>query len=697
MLSLLPTFISQLHMDSLAANCRRLVIVEGDLRWATNITQLFSDHYSAMLWAGEDAPESMLQCLFKTAKKWLGQETDCIAINAHHGIDANVIGALSGTIKGGGVMLLLLPLGWKFNANISSFMKRLSLLCAEPDVITLSQDTNIPVFKPWICQLHSNVDFTSSAPRFCLTQQQEDAVDAIIKVAAGHRKRPLVLSADRGRGKSSALGIAAAELMLARKIKIAVTSPSFACASTVFSHAQQRLIDADTTHPHRLLCQGSELHFISPDVICDFADKYDFILVDEAAAIPGDTLIALLNRHNRLVFATTIHGYEGTGRGFEIKFKQALNKKMPQWKALHIEQPIRWQVNDPLELWVFNALLLNAEYSIIETLPDATISYELVSKSELVANKNLLSQIVGLLIHAHYQTSPNDVQQLLDDSTQHVLVARSEQHVIGCCLLVKEGEFDDDLAQAVMLGQRRIKGHLLAQSIAAHLGFKAAAKQSCFRILRIAVLPVFHRQRIGHQLLSCAEKYALSCGVDYIGTSFGASDELVNFWHNAGFTPIRLGINKDAASGLHSLLCVKVFNPNCYDSWLNNAEILFSASFSAQRVEQFQQLAPELFLRLYRNKKSHSIDYQLPEPFIQSQLKGFCLGALGYDYVVASIETKLSSYLLSDDCTRNEELFFVIAKVMQRQAWTDVISSFKFTGRKQAENILRQFVRENLI
>ncbi|PQJ61783.1 tRNA(Met) cytidine acetyltransferase TmcA [Photobacterium angustum] len=697
MLSLLPTFISQLHTDSLAANCRRLVIVEGDLRWATQITQLFSEHYSAMLWAGEDAPESIVHCHFKTAKKWLGQETDCIAINAHHGIDANVIGALSGTIKGGGVMLLLLPLGWKCDANISPFMKRLSLLCAEPDVITLSQNTNIPVFKPWICQSHSNVDFASSAPRFCLTQQQEDAVDAIIKVAVGHRKRPLVLSADRGRGKSSALGIAAAELMLARKMKIAVTSPSFACASTVFSHAQQRLIDADTTHPHRLLCQGSELHFIAQDVICDAADKYDFILVDEAAAIPGDTLISLLNRHNRLVFASTIHGYEGTGRGFEIKFKQALNKKMPQWKAVHIEQPIRWQVNDPLEQWVFNALLLNAEFSTLETLSGATISYELVTKAELVTNNNLLSQIVGLLIHAHYQTSPNDVQQLLDDSTQHVLVARSEHHVIGCCLLVEEGGFDDDLAQAVMLGQRRIKGHLLAQSIAAHLGLKAAAKQSCYRILRIAVLPVLHRKGIGQQLLSRAEQYALACGVDYIGTSFGATDELVNFWHNVGFTPIRLGINKDAASSLHSLLCVKVFNPNCYDIWFNDAALLFSASFSAQRVEQFKQLAPELFLRLYRNKKSHSIDYQLSERFIQSQLDGFCLGALGYDYVVASIETRLSSYLLSDDCTRNEELFFAIAKVMQRQAWTDVISSFKFTGRKQAENILRKFVRENLI
>ena len=50
-----------------------------------------------------------------------------------------------------------------------------------------------------------------------------------------------------------------------------------------------------------------------------------------------------------MVFASTVSGYEGNGRGFEIKFLPELEKLYPQWKAANITTPYRWKKNDPLE------------------------------------------------------------------------------------------------------------------------------------------------------------------------------------------------------------------------------------------------------------------------------------------------------------------------------------------------------------
>ena len=56
-------------------------------------------------------------------------------------------------------------------------------------------------------------------------QDQNDVIEQIKKVASGHRKRPLVLTADRGRGKTAALGIILAQLVQETPRNILVTAP----------------------------------------------------------------------------------------------------------------------------------------------------------------------------------------------------------------------------------------------------------------------------------------------------------------------------------------------------------------------------------------------------------------------------------------------------------------------------------------
>ena len=250
-------------------------------------------------------------------------------------------------------------------------------------------------------------------PFGALTSCQVSAVEAVRKVVTGHRKRPLVLTADRGRGKSAALGLAAASLLAERNIKIVVTAPSYLASQTVFQHVAAQFGLPFSNQKQLEVGKGS-IEFIAPDALLSELPSADVVLVDEAAAIPAPILQSLLQTFNRLVFSSTIHGYEGTGRGFAVKFRQQLDSIMPQWRGVEMKQAIRWADNDPLEQWVFNALLLDAEIATIG-LDVANAQYEYLDKVQLLRSPSLLSSLFGLLINAHYQTSPADLVNLLDD------------------------------------------------------------------------------------------------------------------------------------------------------------------------------------------------------------------------------------------------------------------------------------------
>lgn len=694
----LETLFAQLQQQLSQYFCRQLVVLEGDIEWAAASATTIGNYFPQRLWAGDNAPMSFISSSFKQSKQWLGQEFDLVVINALDGINADTLGALSGTIRGGGLCIIIAPPTWRSHHTSTPFYQRLGRLFLEPEVMLIQQSQPLPHSDliSFFNGITPPIIFTdTNTQRGCLTRGQCEAVDAIIKVVTGHRKRPLVLSADRGRGKSAALGIAAAELLLTRTVNIAVTAPSFACAATVFKHAKLRLQVANQSHPHQLIIGASRLEFVAADKIVNDASNYDFIIVDEAAAIPASTLTDLLGRHNRLVFATTIHGYEGTGRGFEIKFKQRLTEKMPQWRSYHLEQPIRWATGDPLEAWIFKSLLLTAQ------APDCgqcgmnsavvAIDYCVLEPAQLAHDEVLLNQLFGLLVNAHYQTSPNDIQQLLDDPNLSVVVALQAGVIIGCCVVSKEGGFDAQLAKLVMQGKRRPQGHLLAQSLAAHLGYSVAAEQHCYRILRIAVADGFQQQGIGTQLVNAVLRQALNNNIDYVGTSFGAVSELVDFWSQCLFHPLRLGMTKDVASGHHSLLCVKPLS-TAAKSWFDDAQSLFSASFCCQRVEQFSQLDSQLFFKLYAANVQQPLNYGLSPQQINHQLDTFINGGLGYDIVVASLESWLSQFLLCGDCCWDDDLGFLIAKILQKQSWSVMVERYHLSSRKLAQQHLRDVV-----
>ncbi|MFP3454326.1 hypothetical protein R0K30_22220, partial [Bacillus sp. SIMBA_154] len=68
--------------------------------------------------------------------------------------------------------------------------------------------------------------------------EQQQCIELIIKTANGRANRPLLINADRGRGKSAALGIAASKLS---DKNILICSMQFRALHSSFKHLASEL------------------------------------------------------------------------------------------------------------------------------------------------------------------------------------------------------------------------------------------------------------------------------------------------------------------------------------------------------------------------------------------------------------------------------------------------------------------------
>ena len=511
-----------------------------------------------LYWIGSQAPAGAIPLDGKQSYQLLGSECDVLVINAFNGFPADLVAATAGCVTAGGLWLLLCPPlpVWAKQANPAHN----NLLSYPLD--TANHKGNFLPF--WLNQLQQQnivllhndkvvqalqwpaADTQQPAPYPCVTQHQQTAVVAIQQVVSGHRRRPLVLTADRGRGKSAALGIAAAQLAAANKNMI-ITAPSPQAAATALRHFQQ-LTAADQHH---------QLQFMPFDQLLRSGHKADLLLVDEAAAIPTPVLQQLLQAFSRIVFASTEHGYEGTGRGFQLRFQQYLADHCPGWKKLHLTQPIRYQAADPLEQAVFRCFLLQHQTEQLHYNADNALTVASYHNSDWLRSIDKLQQVFHLLSQAHYQTQVKDLASLLDNPLLQVMTLEQADQVRACALISVEGNIPAALTQQIYHGKRRCQGHLLAQSLAFHLAKPQMARLPLWRIMRIAVQPNLQRLGIGRRLLLEIMSGAQKQNIAYVGTSFGATAELVMFWQAAGYQPIRLGHSTDKASNENSILMLQ--------------------------------------------------------------------------------------------------------------------------------------------
>ncbi|MCF7352877.1 GNAT family N-acetyltransferase [Vibrio sp. CK2-1] len=690
-------------------------------------------------WLGGNQP--LLGCAHYTSKqgqRLLGQEVELLVVDfssvldssssGSKSFDANSFNAALGALVGGGILFII-----NFESLDNSYQSQ-----------WLAQH-----FKRWPCIDNlsaddlslADVEFDQDSVKLNRFEQQAEAVAAIEKVVTGHRRRPLVLNANRGRGKTASLGIAAAKLMSQRVMKIVITAPSINALNPFFEFADKTVgqftwLFQTRTEWH--LSNGSQLRFIAPDELNISEVNADLVLVDEAAALPLPMLKSFVNRFHRLVFSSTIHGYEGCGRGFSIKFMQWLNQHRPGWKHVELTQPIRWAENDPLENWSFDTFLLNADDSVSEfNLPSNTtntdnstndvnaeslelsqielsqilfsqIELSLVSKQQLIKNSELFHSIFGLLVTAHYQTTPNDVMQVLaSDEIQVYQISYlnkdsfENSKVIGCLLVSMEGGLDSQLIKDIQLGVRRPKGHLAAAYLTNHLAMNQPAEQTSARIMRIAIDPTWQGYGVGSFALQKLQQELISVDsvnpIDFISVSFGATAELINFWKKS-FQLVSIGTRRDHASGCYSAFMVQALSERA-KHWVEPAALSCLDNFQRVLPLQYQDIEHETLASLLFQPNQDSARFSL-SPI----LSNFSLGGNSFESVVPWYSQFVIEYLsqvnpFSELAPQQSKLdsdgiSVVIDKVLLFHSWQAVAAKHKLAGRKQVEQQLRQWLKQ---
>jgi len=661
---------------------RQCVILQGERDWCQSSSQaLLEDFDTNNIIALSTQSDDVQNIPQKQAQRHLGKEFDAVVFDALDEFNPDSLGAIVGTIIQGGAIIIWLASNKPASLSMQRFMRVIAEFEQQHEHFTVVQQGQSVTKLP--------APLLSTDDRIVLTDDQQQAVKAISKVVHGHRRRPLVLSADRGRGKSASLGIAAAQLLKEGKQTVLVTAPSLATVDTVFEHASRLLADAEPS-AGLISVKGAEIRFVAPDVLIESDLKADIVLVDEAAAIPASMLEKLLQKYSRIVFSTTLHGYEGTGRGFAVRFQKTLDEKTPNWHHYRMETPIRWLKNDALEAFSFESLLLNASPVDDDLIADADVEqcqFECIDRQALIHNEQDLNELFGLMVLAHYRTRPSDLQMMLDRDDVSVYIMRFQGHIVASAWLVKEGGLDDELSANIHAGNRRLKGHLLPQSLLAHVGITTAGNSNYQRIIRIATHPAIQRRGIGQKLL---EQIINQTECDIVGTSFAASTDLLGFWMRSGFSPVRLGLHHDDVSGGHSVMMLNAISEQG-KTVVKNAQQRFQQQWPHLLRHDFKQLAPELVITLFQMMEDNEV---LLSEWDQLEIKAFATEQRGFEFSQFSLWLCLGKVIQQPkfrQLTLTQQQLCVMA-IMQQRDWSEISKRLTFTGKAQCITALRQAV-----
>ena len=280
-------------------------------------------------------------------------------------------------------------------------------------------------------------------------------------------------------------------------------------------------------HDHRQTIQ-----YIHPGDAAKLSQA-ELVVIDEAAAIPLPLVKSLLGPY--LVFmASTINGYEGTGRSLSLKLLEQLRQQCSTvakqgegglaGRTLHeveLKESIRYRTGDKCEAWLNGLLCLEASCPNLgggTPLPqDCTLYY--INRDTLFsyhsASESFLHRVMALFVSSHYKNSPNDLQLLSDAPAHHLFCllgpikdSSSSLPEVLCVLQVcLEGEISKGSIMAGLQRGQRASGDLIPWTMAQQFQDDMFPQLSGARVVRIATHPEYQRMGYGSRALHLLQEY----------------------------------------------------------------------------------------------------------------------------------------------------------------------------------------------
>lgn len=692
-----------------ASNVRGLVLLSGERTAVQQAALLLLAHQAAYAnervvcdWIADDLPANSepSRQYFRhqhraKAQQLLGSDLQQVVIDTYDGLSPNLLGIVSGALCGGGLLFLLTPplQQWpeysdpdyaRFSQNVDAdkgvsgqlqggFLRRFTAMLAA-ELSQLSADAGLIWSAPVRKILHwtapslamPQMPVKASIKAQLKTPDKKDAlrpspdqllvVDQVKKIVT-QPSAALLLTADRGRGKTTALGFAVSALLCeAKKTEGSAGISIVLCAP----------IKANVQHALDVLANRSDgsagqqaLKFLPPDkLLSDLlrakdtgAKVADLIIVDEAAAIAMPVLHKISKLAPRLVFTSTTAGYEGSGRGFILRFKALLEQQFKTVEHITLTAPVRWSSNDLMEPF-FNQLLCLADSSLPTTrtgqpttAPCAEkIEIVALSKEDLLGNEAFLQAVFTVLVNAHYQTRPDDLRYLLDTPYTRLWIARNPSgDVMAALLLCEEGGMSGEslLLDQIASGKRRPRGNMLAQLLSYQTKNTDWCELRSWRVMRIAVLTPYRRQGIARRLIAAMELAATKAGCSYWGSLFGFDAGLTGFWQRNNTVPVHLGLHLDKASAARNIAVVRLL-PAGKDKLRQSIALLvqrLAANVPVMGRNYYIELSPNERDAL-GGWATPAFAGQICSPLIEDdlrQLQRFIDGELGVDSIYASL------------------------------------------------------------